>query len=53
MKENIESKKSNEKETLRVVMRYSGPRMIFVYPLMALKHVRTTLKQKRYGKVGV
>lgn len=35
------------REQIRTVMRYSGPRMIFVEPRMAIRHLITTKKEKR------
>lgn len=42
---------SKEKqEKIREVMRYAGPRMLFVHPVLALRHVKVTLTQKRKAK---
>lgn len=35
------------RERIREVMRFSGPRMLFHHPILAIKHVAQTLKQKR------
>ena len=35
------------RERIRQVMRFSGPRMMFHHPIIAIKHVTETLKQKR------
>lgn len=35
------------REKIRVVMRFSGPRMIFHHPVMATKHVICTIKEKK------
>ncbi len=35
------------REKIRKVMRYSGPRMIFYHPVLAIKHVIETIKGKR------
>lgn len=35
------------REKIREVMRYSGPRMIFHHPVMALRHVIESKKEKR------
>lgn len=35
------------REQIRIVMRYSGPRMLFHHPIIAIRHLRTTLKEKR------
>ena len=32
---------------IREVMRFAGPRMLFVHPTMAIKHVVVTLKAKK------
>lgn len=37
-------------EKIREVMRYAGPRMLFVHPVSALRHVRVTIQNKR--KIG-
>ena len=35
------------RQRIRDVMRFSGPRMLFHHPVLAIKHVCQTLKQKR------
>lgn len=35
------------REKIRTVMRWSGPRMILVHPVLALKHMRETMRSKR------
>lgn len=35
------------REKIRAVMRFSGPRMIFHHPIMAVRHVIETKKEKR------
>ena len=35
------------REKIREVMRYSGPRMIFHHPVMAIRHVIESKKEKR------
>lgn len=35
------------RERIREVMRFSGPRMLFHHPILAIKHVTQTIKQKR------
>ena len=35
------------REKIRVVMRYSGPRMIFHHPVAAIRHVISTKAEKR------
>ena len=39
--------KPEMREKIRIVMRYSGPRMIFHHPIMAMKHVICTIKEKK------
>ena len=39
--------KPEMREKIRVVMRFSGPRMLFYHPVMALRHVIATKKEKR------
>lgn len=34
-------------EQIRTVMRYAGPRMLFVHPVLALRHMKETLARKR------
>lgn len=38
------------REKIRVAMRFSGPRMIFYHPLLALKHMRESSKEKKAQK---
>lgn len=35
------------REKIREVMRFSGPRMIFTHPIIAIKHVIETKKEKK------
>jgi hypothetical protein len=35
------------REKIREVMKFSGPRMIFHHPIMAIKHVIETKKEKQ------
>lgn len=35
------------KEKIRKVMRYAGPRMLLYHPVLAIKHAVITLKQKQ------
>lgn len=37
-------------ERIKAVMRYAGPRMLWVHPTKALKHMATTIKNKRNNK---
>ena len=39
--------RADMREKIRAVMRFSGPRMIFHHPVMALRHVIETKKEKR------
>ena len=39
--------KKDMREKIRQVMRFSGPRMIFHYPVMAIRHVIEMKKEKR------
>ena len=43
--------KPDMREQIRAVMRFSGPRMLFVHPVMAIRHVIESKKeQKRLEK---
>ena len=35
------------REQIRVVMRWSGPRMLFVHPVLALRHLKETKLKKK------
>ena len=39
--------KADMREKIRNVMRFSGPRMIFHHPVMAVRHVIETKKEKK------
>ena len=39
--------KADMREKIRNVMRYSGPRMIFYHPILAIKHVIESKKEKK------
>ena len=39
--------KPEMREKIREVMRFSGPRMIFTHPVMAVRHVIETKKEKK------
>lgn len=39
--------KPKMREQIRQVMRFSGPRMIFTHPIMAISHVIESQKEKR------
>ena len=38
------------REQIRAVMRWAGPRMLPVHPVLSIKHVAVTLKAKREAK---
>lgn len=40
------------RERIRVVMRFSGPRMIFLHPLAAIRHMVETKREARRLKKG-
>lgn len=35
------------RERIREVMRFSGPRMAFIHPILSIRHLITTQKEKR------
>ena len=35
------------REQIRAVMRWSGPRMLFVHPVLAARHMKETMKAKK------
>lgn len=39
--------KADMREKIRAVMRFSGPRMMFSHPIMAIRHVIESKKEKR------
>lgn len=39
--------KSEMREKIRAAMRFSGPRMMFHHPVMAVRHVLETKKEKK------
>ena len=39
--------KPDMREKIRAVMRFSGPRMIFYHPVMAVRHLIETKKEKK------
>ena len=39
--------KPDMREKIRQVMRYSGPRIVFVHPIIAFRHLIETKKEKR------
>ncbi|MGI6690804.1 MAG: nitrous oxide-stimulated promoter family protein [Christensenellales bacterium] len=39
--------KSDMREKIRAVMRFSGPRMIFHHPIMAIRHVIVSKKERK------
>jgi len=38
--------KPQMKEKIKIVMRFSGPRMLFYHPILAIKHLILTIKEK-------
>lgn len=46
----IQCYKPSMKEKIRVVMKYSGPRLLFYNPKLVLAHVRETVKLKRVSR---
>lgn len=45
--------KPEMREKIREVMRFSGPRMMLYHPIMAIRHVIETQKEKQKIKNGV
>lgn len=43
--------KPDMREKIRQVMRFSGPRMLLVHPVLALQHMLETLHQKRKKEI--
>ena len=43
--------KNDMREKIRAVMRFSGPRMIFHHPIMAIRHVIESKKEKKCMEV--
>ena len=35
------------RDKIKEVMRFSGPRMLFYHPIIAIKHLKETIKEKR------
>lgn len=42
--------RSEMREQIRQVMRFSGPRMLFTHPIMAVRHVILSKREKRKNK---
>ncbi len=40
------------REQIRTVMRWSGPRMLFVHPVLAVRHMKETMKAGRPAYEG-
>lgn len=38
------------RDRIRIVMRYSGPRMLLYHPILALQHVLDSLRDKQHHK---
>ncbi len=45
--------KPDMREKIRIVMRFSGPRIIFHHPIMAIRHVIETQKEKNRIKENI
>lgn len=45
--------KPDMREKIRAVMRFSGPRMLFHHPVMAIRHVIETKKEKKRLENGL
>lgn len=43
----VHSYKPEMREQIRTVMRWSGPRMLFVHPVLAIRHMKETMKAKK------
>lgn len=44
--------KPEMREKIRAVMRWAGPRMLPVHPVLSIKHLAVTLKAKREARGG-
>lgn len=44
--------KPEMREQIRTVMRFSGPRMLLHHPILALKHTRTNLQEKKSARAN-
>ena len=42
--------KKDMQEKIIMVMRYSGPRMILYHPILAIRHLRESKREKKNGK---
>ena len=40
------------REQIRTVMRWSGPRMLFVHPVLAVRHMKETMKAKKSSELA-
>ena len=38
------------REKIKEVMRFSGPRMLFYHPIVAIRHLKETIEEKKNGK---
>lgn len=43
--------RADERKKIREVMGFSGPRMMFYHPLLAVKHLATTIRMKMESKI--
>lgn len=46
---NIHCYQKDMREQIQKVMRYSGPRMIIYHPIIAVKHIIESRKEKKHG----
>ena len=44
---NEDSKDADRRAKIRAVMRWAGPRMLFVHPVLAVRHLLETRKEKQ------
>ena len=44
---NVHCYKADMREKIRAVMRFSGPRMIFSHPIMAIRHMMESKREKK------
>lgn len=44
---NVHCYKADMREKIHAVMRFSGPRMIFIHPIMAIRHIVESKSEKK------
>lgn len=44
--------KKDRREQIRIIMRFSGPRMLLRHPIVAIRHLITSRKEKKYAKAN-